>query len=64
MNGIDTCYRYYIGDEEDGTLTIIIAWLIKSHGEDTLWMGQASNAYPLYLKQIRVQNGSQTHWVP
>ena len=29
----------------------------------SLYMREVSNASPMYLKQIQVQNGTQTHWV-
>ena len=64
MHEVDTCYRDSIGDVEDKSSRSSELGSNKHMvTPPSLKMRQASNASPMYLKQIQVQHGTQTHWV-
>ena len=64
MHEVDTCYRVNIGDVEDKSSRSSKLGPNKHMvTPPSLYMRQASNASPMYLKQILVQNGTQTYLV-
>ena len=64
MHKVDTCYRDSIGDVEDkGSRSSELGSNKHMVITPSLKMRQANNASQVYLKQIQVKHGTQTHWV-